>query len=151
MTQVSFYHLKASPLEKALPKLLEKIIEQGFHVLILTHSEEHAESLSTQLWTYHPGSFLPHGTKKDGFYKDQTIFLTSEEENVNESTILIVVDGRLPKTYRLFKKVLDIFDGSEEDFVLQARKRWTFYKNQGLETIYWSQQENGAWQKNSKD
>ena len=61
MTAVGFYHLLGSPLEEALPKLLEKALEKGMRALVVTGSRERAEHLDTVLWTYEEGSFLPHG------------------------------------------------------------------------------------------
>ena len=151
MTSISFYHLKTTPLEKALPKLLEKIIGQGLRVHILTESEEQAEALAIQLWTYHPGSFLPHGTQKDGFLNEHPIFLSPGEDNVNDATVLVVVDGRVPEKYTVYSRVLDMFDASEDAMIEKARTRWRFYAQKNIETIYWSQKEDGSWQKMTKE
>jgi DNA polymerase IIIc chi subunit len=41
--------------------------------------------------------------------------------------------------------VLDVFDGSNEDEVASARKRWAAYKAQGLALQYVKQQQGGGW------
>src|SRR5437870_3857428 len=74
-TKVQFYHLTATPLERALPKLLEKALAGGFRVLLVAESEERIEQLNQLLWTYDPGSFLAHGSRKDGHAEEQPILL----------------------------------------------------------------------------
>ncbi|MED5396188.1 MAG: DNA polymerase III subunit chi, partial [Pseudomonadota bacterium] len=40
MTEIAFYHLERSPLERALPKLLEKTLEAGKRALVVVGSVE---------------------------------------------------------------------------------------------------------------
>ena len=65
MTEVSFYHLTARPLESALPRLLERTLESNSRAVVITSSDERVEMLDDLLWTYDPASWLPHGTKKN--------------------------------------------------------------------------------------
>ena len=145
--EIRFYHLMTMPVEKALPKLLEKIITQGRRVLILTDSEEHAETLTTQLWTYHPSSFLPHGTHKDGFVEDQPIFLTSTEENPNKAEILIVLNGKSPQFIETFKQCLFVFEDADTSKKNAAIKEWEAYQNKPYLLSYWMQKSDGSWEK----
>ena len=147
MTEISFYQLTTTPVEKALPKLLEKIISQGLRTLILTASEETAETLATQLWTYHPNSFLPHGTRKDGFVENQPIFISHLEDNPNFSEVLVVLDGRIPISIQKFKRALDLFEGRDEEDLKEAEKRWEFYMKENHTLAYWTQGADGTWQK----
>ena len=66
MTEVAFYHLQQSPLEAALPKLLEKTLAAGHRAVVMAAAVERVEALNTLLWTYHPDSWLPHGSARDG-------------------------------------------------------------------------------------
>ena len=93
MTDISFYHLTTRSLEDALPKLLELSLQSEERALVLLGNEERMEFLNGLLWTYEPGSWLPHGTLEDGDPADQPIFLTSRDENLNEATFLFLVDG----------------------------------------------------------
>ena len=77
MNTIQFYHLTATPLERALPKLLEKAYDGGFTTLLVADSEEYVEHLNELLWTYDPGSFLPHGSVKDGNVGQQPILLST--------------------------------------------------------------------------
>ena len=93
MTEISFYHLLHTPVERALPKLIEKVLESGARAVIRAGSSERAEELSGALWTYDQDSFLPHGTAHDGNPDKQPIWITTEDDNPNGAEILIVTDG----------------------------------------------------------
>ena len=147
MTDVSFYHLQRQPLEQALPKLLERVIDSGLRAVVLTDSEERTEALNTSLWVYNPGSFLPHGTARDGNPEAQPIYLTPEEQCPNEANVLVVVDGRQPAFVGDFDRCLDMFDGNSEEAVEQARGRWRAYADAGHAVTYWQQSETGKWEK----
>ena len=147
MTEVGFYHLRHSPLERALPKLLEKVLEHGHRAIVLAASKERVEILNTILWTYEENSWLPHGSSRDGPPEVQPIFLTSEEENPNDADVLVTIDGRKPTKAQGFVRIIDIFDGQSNDYVLAARLRWQAYKDLGFNMTYYQQSETGAWQR----
>lgn len=143
-TDIRFYHLTATPLERALPQLLEKAAGANFRVVVKTADEKSMEALNTVLWTYNPNSFLPHGSAKDGYAAEQPIYLTTTEENPNGATLLAVTDGSTPLLDG-YARVLDLFDGSDENAVKAARTRWKTYKEAGHELQYWQQTESGGW------
>lgn len=145
--EIRFYHLTVTPLEKALPKLLEKIITQGWRALILTDSEEQAEFLSIQLWTYHPNSFLPHGTHKDGFMEDQPIFLTPLEENPNNAEILIILNGKSPHFLETFNQCLYLFEDKDDVKKKSSLAIWETYEEKSYLLSSWIQQKDGKWEK----
>lgn len=146
MTEVSFYHLTQTPLEKALPVLMEKVLASGKRGLVLVKEEAKLKTLDNVLWTYSSPKFLPHGTAKDGQAEKQPIFLTQKEENPNKAEMLVLVDGQEPAFFSEFSRVLDIFDGRDETQLAAARVRWSKYKQQGLKTKYFRQNEKGAWE-----
>jgi len=51
MTEVLFYHLQDTTLERVLPPLLEKSLARGWRVAVQTGSEERAEAIDAHLWT----------------------------------------------------------------------------------------------------
>ena len=113
MTEVGFYHLTATPLEAALPRLLEKVLAGGFRAVVMAGSAERVEALNTQLWTYNPGSFLPHGSAADGNAADQPIWITSQDENPNQAHVLVLTEGVLSERIAAFARCLDLFDGAD--------------------------------------
>jgi DNA polymerase-3 subunit chi len=147
MTDIGFYHLTTSPLEKALPRLLEKILEAHKRAILMCASEERLTFLNVTLWTGGKMSFIPHGSAKEGFAEEHPIWLTTQDENPNGASFLIVTDGADSPSLATYERCLDLFDGNDEEAVLSARKRWKSYKDQGHTVTYWKQTESGAWAK----
>lgn len=146
MTAIQFYHLTTTPLERALPKLLERAVAGGYHICLVAQSDERVEQLNKLLWSYDPISFLPHGSDKDEQPENQTILLSTTIESPNSANLLVVTDGRSVSQAK-FERILDIFDGNDPQATVAARARWTEYKNAGHEITYFSQNAQGSWQK----
>lgn len=146
MVEFAFYQLRRTPLEKALPKLLEKVLESGRRAVVLAASEERAEALNAALWTYEQGSFLPHGTAQDGRPERQPIFLVSDDSNPNDAQVAVMVDGVAPADPGRFERCLDMFDGTDPAALEAARARWRAHKERGDAITYWEQTEGGKWE-----
>lgn len=146
MAEISFYHLSRSPLEKALAKLLEKVIAAQKRAVILADTAERLAVLDTALWTYSPASFLPHGNESDPMAAHQPIYLTTKFENPNSASFLMIVEGDQIEDFNGFERCFDIFNGLEDQSVEDARRRWAHYKVQGHNLTYWFQNENGGWE-----
>jgi DNA polymerase-3 subunit chi len=147
MTEVGFYHLRTTALERVLPRLLTKAHESGMKAVVLAATPERVDSLNALLWTFDQGSFLPHGGARDGNAGEQPIYLTIEEENPADATLLVCVDGVEPGYLDDFERCLDVFDGNDETAVTAARARWTRLKEAGHDLTYWQQTEAGGWEK----
>ncbi len=149
MTDIGFYHLTTSPLERVLPRLLEKTLEGRKRAVILCASNERLDFLNGSLWTVGKLSFIPHGGIKDGFAEDQPIWLTTEDENPNGAQFLFLTEGTESPSLSTYERCLDLFDGNDEEAVLKARTRWKKYKDQGHQITYWKQTDTGAWEKST--
>jgi len=141
--RVDFYHLQSSPLERALPQLLDRILKTGQRAVVMAASEERVEALANMLWTYDPNSWLPHGTTKDGAAEQQPIWLTDREENPNGARFLVLTDGMSSSRMADYDRCLDIFDGNHAEMTDAARARWSDAKAAGHELHYWQQTETG--------
>ena len=148
MAEIGFYHLRTTPLERALPRLLERALAEGHRVLVRAGSAERVQYLDGMLWTYNEASFLPHGSAHDANVARQPIFLTEREENANAATMLVLLDGVWPERFEGFTRCCDMFDGNDEAQVTAARQRWTEAKAAGHTLTYWQQGEQG-WEKRS--
>ncbi len=147
MTEVGFYHLTRTPLSRALPKLLERVLERGHRALLLAGSAERVASLNEILWTYDAGSWLPHGSALDGEASAQPVFLTMAEENPNGADVLILVDAVSPAFSNQFARVIDMFDGHDDEAVRAARDRWRVGREAGFDLAYWQQRDEGGWER----
>lgn len=147
MTEVSFYHLLHTPLDRALPKLIQKVLESGARAVIRTGSAERAEALSSVLWTFDQNSFLPHGTARDGNADRQPVWITPNDENPNGADILVLTDGATAGEITAWRRCLEMFDGRDDAAVAEARRRWSDYKAADHVLTYWQQTERGGWEK----
>jgi DNA polymerase-3 subunit chi len=147
MTDVAFYQLQKWPLEKALPKLLEKTLEAGKRALVIAGSDERVEALAALLWTYEPDSWLPHGTVQDGYPEDQPIFLSSHDDNPNTATYLFLTDGADSAEIDRYERCFDLFDGNDEGAVAAARERWRMRAAAGHSVTFWRQTDRGGWER----
>jgi DNA polymerase-3 subunit chi len=148
LAEISFYHLSSTPLERALPKLLERASAQGHRIVVRAGSIERADYLCAALWTYDEGAFLPHGSASDGHAARHPIWLTHREENPNGASILVLVDGVEAADLRSFSRCLDLFDGNDTDMVEAARGRWRRARDAGHVLTYWQQTHTG-WERKS--
>jgi len=148
MTRFDFYHLQKSPLEQVLPKLCEKAYASGNHIKIMVGNSERVEFINSLLWTYNEESFLPHGSKKDGFAEEQPIFISDNEANENNAQILILVDGAKLDVSLLdtYERILNIFDGNDTVALNNARTYWKEIKEFGGELHYWQQNDKGVFE-----
>ena len=149
MTDISFYHLERSPLEAALPKLLEKTLEAKKRALVLAGTDARVEGLAEVLWAYDQNAWLPHGTVKDGFPDQQPIWISKSDDNINEATYLFLTDGAETITVPDYERCFELFDGNDPDAVSEARLRWKAYKEEGHTLAYWQQTPSGGWAKKS--
>ncbi len=147
MSEIGFYHLRTSPLEKALPRLLEKVVEGGRRAVVMAGSAERMAWLDATLWTYDPASFLPHGTARDGRPERQPIYLTTTGENPNGADVLVLIDAVETAPIGNFARCVDMFDGGDPEAVEAARRRWQACKAEGHSVTYWQQEDGGRWEK----
>ena len=146
MAEIGFYHLLATPLERALPRLLERGRASGHNIVLRAGSPERVEHLNALLWTYGDASFLPHGSARDGNPDKQPIWLTDAADTPNAASMLVLVDGVAAADLDAFARVVDLFDGNDDVAVAAARERWRNAKAAGHNLTYW-QQTAAGWEK----
>lgn len=145
MADIGFYHVtRQSPLQ-ALARLMEKAYGQGLRVLIRVPSEERAREVDTYLWTYNPGSFLPHGISGSDDNALQPVLIATDDVPHNQASILTLLDGVMPDDFSGFERVLYVFDGQDPAQTERARQHWRQLKAANHSLAYWEQQEGGGW------
>jgi len=150
MAEYGFYHLTRTPLDQALPKLLGRVLAGGGRAMVLCATPERVAALDASLWTSAEPDWLPHGTPATGHATYQPIWLTTEdapEEGApNAARFLVLLDGMESARLDRFDRVLDLFDGADEESVAAARRRWKAAKAAGHVLTYWQQGPRG-WEK----
>jgi DNA polymerase-3 subunit chi len=143
-----FYHLQRQPIERVLPALLEKSLERGWRVVVQAASEERVEALDAHLWTFREGSFLPHGTWREGEAREQPVLLTVHDDNLNGASVRFLIDGvAVPDDAAAYARIVLLFDGDDPDAVATARARWGEAKQKGFDVTYWQPDAAGRWQR----
>jgi DNA polymerase-3 subunit chi len=136
---VDFYHLSASPLERVLPAICERVLASGERLLVVA-DEGMIPGIDEQLWAYAKDSFLPHGTARA---EKQSILLSSEPVAANGATHVALADGRWREEALGFARTFYFFDSECLD---DARAVWRALKtNAEAEPRYWKQDERGKW------
>ena len=138
--QVDFYHLSASPIERALPLIAERVLAAGGRLLVVTADESLLAMLDAALWTYQPGAFLPHG--RDDAAR-QPILLAAAVEPANGARNVALVDGVWRDEALTFDRAFHLFD---DGAIAAARIAWkALGARDGVERNFWKQDDRGKW------
>ncbi len=147
VAEIGFYHLLTTPLDRALPRLLERARAQGYRIVVRAASADRVEHLNAVLWTYDEASFLPHGSARDGNAANQPIWLTDGDDNPNEATMLVLVDGAEPGDLDAICPLLPTCSTAMTPTRSRPRaSRWRRAKAAGHTLTYW-QQTGAGWEK----
>ena len=134
---VDFYHLSASPLERVLPSICEKVLA-GEGRLLVVADEGLLGSLDEQLWTYAADSFLPHGTTGE----NQPVLLSAHPVAANGARNIALADGVWREEALGFDRAFYFFGSDSLD---SARGAWRALRGRdGVESRYWKQVD-GRW------
>lgn len=144
--KIQFYHLTATALEAAVPQLMEKALEADLRVLLWCRDADEIARLDQALWSVKPDSFLAHGTADEAFANAQPILLSLQEQGDNKPDVLAVTHGTMPQDVSRYGRVLDIFNGADDEAVAAARTRWKAYKEAGHALQYFKQKPAGGWE-----
>lgn len=144
MTEIRFYHLQRTPLENALPQILEKALAAGHRVQVMVPGPEEKKLLDASLWTYRDESFLPHGTDADAQPDAHPVLITDQAGRREGYGMLVLAFGCVhdPEGFDLCCEMLN---GAAQDEVAAARGRWATYKEKSYDVTYWAQDEQGRW------
>jgi DNA polymerase-3 subunit chi len=146
MAEIGFYHLMRTTRAEALPALLGRTLAAGERAVVLCESAAELAALDTALWACLNPAWLPHGTQATPHPQWQPIYLTLADENPANAAFLFRLGGA--PDVGAYRRVFDLFDGTQEDAVAAARTRWTAHKEAGHTLTYWRQTAQG-WEKSA--
>ncbi len=147
MAEIGFYHLTRTSTVAAAPKLLGRILASGGRAHILCGSAEGLEALDAALWLSGDPDWLPHGRADAPHAEHQPILLSAEDAPpANGARFLLLLDGATTSRAEVYDRVLDLFDGNDEEATAAARVRWAAAKAAGHTLSYLRQGAQG-WEK----
>lgn len=134
MTRVDFYLLGNGPTggrDIATCRLAHKAFRLGHRIYILSADAEHAANLDRLLWTFHPGSFVPHGLNSNQTAEYPVpVLIGSADPPPEFDDVLILLTPQVPDCFSRFRRVAEIVDNDTEQ-KQQARERFRFYRDRG--------------------
>ena len=141
--QVDFYHLAATPLERALPSIAARVVAGGGRLLIVSADHAQRAAVDRSLWTYSPESFLPHGqTGEDD--ADQPVLISSVPAPTNAARNIALIDGEWRDAALEFDRAFHFFDA---EGIERARAAWkALAERADVERRYWKQDVSGKWE-----
>ena len=146
---VRYYHLMRTALDQAVPQLVERSLENGWRVGILSSSLDILKRLDDAIWTHNPESFIPHALIKpdalDESVKDYPALLGMDESHlINQPHVLFILSDAPVNAPDSYKRICRFFDGNREDSLKAARVRWKEDKENSLSPSYF-QEDSGGW------
>lgn len=139
--RVDFYHLTATPLERALPAIAEKVVAGGARLLIVA-GERQLAALDEHLWSYAPDSFLPHGRVSGEGASAQPILLSTDLDPRNGASCVAITDGLWRHEALAFTRTFYFFDNGQLD---TARGAWRTLKSDPAVHLHYWKQVDGRW------
>ena len=135
MPEVYFYILStASQQERNIfaCKLIEKAYRNKQFCYVYVDTQEQSQQLDKQLWTFRPGSFIPHqiynGNEPD---YEQTVLIGTQAAPDKWQNLIFNLSSKYPDNLTQTKRVLEILDNNEE-IKPAGRIRYRQYQQAGL-------------------
>jgi DNA polymerase III subunit chi len=135
MTRVDFYLLSAADGNgKALAacRLAQKAYRLKHRVYILTDSPDASASLDHLLWTFHPGSFVPHQVQNDLSDPNLPVLIGHDMPPDEFNDVLISLAADVPEFFERFARVAEIVSSDETERA-GARERFRRYRDRGVD------------------
>ncbi len=131
MTRVDFYILAvadAAGRVRFACRLTEKAFRTGHRIYLHSASRQQAEQLDKQLWTFRPGSFIPH--RCDHARGDVPVVIGCDSEPESETDLLINLADETPSFFSRFQRVAEIIN-QDPELRERGRQRYRFYQERG--------------------
>lgn len=136
MPDISFYVLATESLNERYQfacKLIEKAYRNGVFAYVLTDSVEQSQVIDDLLWTFRPGSFIPHEVyQAEAPDAHKQILIGHNNPPVNWQKTLVNVSTQIPQDFQQVERILEILDNSEATKAW-GRQRYKQYQQAGFE------------------
>ncbi|MBU2358863.1 MAG: DNA polymerase III subunit chi, partial [Alphaproteobacteria bacterium] len=138
MGAVYFYHLTESPIDQALPQLVDRAAGQGWRVLIRGRRMPLLDRLDAVLWQGPPDNFRAHGMAGD-HDADQPILLGIDTPAEGFDCVMSVDGADLTAAeIATAARACVLFDGHDGDALQRARSQWKALTGAAVAAQYWA-------------
>lgn len=138
MPEVTFYVLASNAEQQRLLfvcKLVEKAYRSGSFCYVMTETGEQAQKLNDLLWTFRPGSFIPHqiydGTRPE---LQNVILIGTLEPPAEWQKVIINLSAQGPENIDPAERILEILDDNPE-IKAEGRIRYRRYQQSGIAVV----------------
>ncbi|VAW84689.1 hypothetical protein MNBD_GAMMA16-1990 [hydrothermal vent metagenome] len=131
--QVDFYLLSISETmdgERFVCRLTEKVFRQKYRIYINTLNLAATSRLDDMLWTFSPGSFLPHSLANSEIEDDnEQIMIGHEAIPATAGDVLINMATDVPLAHTQFSRIVEIVYNTEQHKQV-SRNHYRYYREQ---------------------
>ncbi|WP_455365687.1 DNA polymerase III subunit chi [Kaarinaea lacus] len=135
MTKIDFYLLSGSgqaAREAMACKLVNKVYLLQHQIYIHVSSQQDAVRLDDALWTFTPGSFVPHAIYQPGKDCTEPVIIGYQDRTPPSHDVLLNLSAEVSLFFSQFERVAEVVDADDSSRAL-ARTRFKFYKDRGYE------------------
>lgn len=135
MKRVDFYLLgdhNNPSRDQAVCRIANKVFQLGHSSFILTADREESARLDRLLWTFNPGSFIPHRLNTAEDLEPVPVLIGHEGPDPDQRDVLFSLRDEIPDSLDAYQRIVEVIGPSEEEKNL-ARDRYRRYKDQGYE------------------
>ncbi len=135
MPELSFYILQSESFQERCffaCKLIEKAYQSGQYCYVLMDSLPEVQMLDERLWTFRPGSFIPHDTATQTLPTNRSqVLIGTQPPPIHWRGVVVNLSSHLPAHWEDFTRLLEILDNSEATKIA-GRQRYSTYKQAGV-------------------
>jgi DNA polymerase III subunit chi len=131
VTRVGFYVVQdQAPGERLLvaARLADKAFGRGHRIFINAADETQARELDELLWSFRPGSFLPHALH--GEAEADAVAIGWGQDPAGHNDLLINLQLEIPPFFSRFQRVAEVVTQDPRSLTA-LRRSWQLYKARG--------------------
>ena len=106
--------------------------------------------MNNYLWAFSTKTVIPHGSNEDLYHEEQPIYLTTNKDNPNNASIIIMQVDSVNNQIDEFEKCFFLFDGNNVEDSLRAKQKLEEFTQNQYKVLYWQQNIKGAWENVNK-
>ena len=133
MTRVDFYivtDVEPGARDLFACRLVEKAVGLGHKVYVHTDSADQARQFDDLLWTFRPGSFVPHELSRQQSSSTAPVLIGHHEDPDHHADVMVNVASEIPLFFSQFERVAELVE-QDNPSREKARERFRFYRERG--------------------